>query len=205
MIAVPRENLAAPIRPRPGVQSWQHSSNCRLRDSFRPEVSAGTFVVPAPEWEMTSPTKQRSSRQVISRATIAKAHAEFFLRPHFSCQLRIPIGKAFFGATSRLSTCFPVELWGADCGARLSQSTAFFVWGKVMQVVIHRCEEPSRNMWANSRGVRCSSEQIIVTSGAQQALDLLARVLLDHGDEVWMEDPGYPGASQAFSERWARV
>ena len=36
------------------------------------EVSAGTFVVPAPEWEMTSPSKQRSSRQVISRATIAK-------------------------------------------------------------------------------------------------------------------------------------
>src|ERR1700741_838081 len=36
------------------------------------EVSAGTFVVPAPGWEMTSPTKRRPSRQVISRATIAK-------------------------------------------------------------------------------------------------------------------------------------
>jgi hypothetical protein len=36
------------------------------------EVSAGTFVVPAPELEMTSPAKQRSSRQAISRATIAK-------------------------------------------------------------------------------------------------------------------------------------
>ena len=56
-----------------------------------------------------------------------------------------------------------------------------------------------------SRGVRCSSEQIIVTSGAQQALDLLARVLLDPGDEVWMEDPGYPGASQAFQSAGASV
>src|SRR5258708_39759133 len=36
------------------------------------EVSAGTFVVPAPVWEMTSPAKQRSPRQVISKATIAK-------------------------------------------------------------------------------------------------------------------------------------
>src|ERR1700739_202941 len=34
------------------------------------EVSAGTFVVPAPVWEMASPAKQRSSRQVISRGTI---------------------------------------------------------------------------------------------------------------------------------------
>src|SRR6202048_4693170 len=36
------------------------------------EVSAGTFVVPAPEWEMTSPTKRTSFQQVISKATIAK-------------------------------------------------------------------------------------------------------------------------------------
>ena len=56
-----------------------------------------------------------------------------------------------------------------------------------------------------SRGVRCSAEQIIVTSGAQQGLDLLARVLLDPGDEVWMEDPGYPGASQAFQNAGASV
>jgi GntR family transcriptional regulator / MocR family aminotransferase len=57
----------------------------------------------------------------------------------------------------------------------------------------------------HSRGVRCSSEQIIVTSGAQQALDLLARVLLDPGDEVWMEDPGYPGASQALQSAGASM
>jgi GntR family transcriptional regulator / MocR family aminotransferase len=49
-----------------------------------------------------------------------------------------------------------------------------------------------------SRGVRCAPEQVIVTSGAQQGLDLVARFLLDPGDEVWMEDPGYPGALQSF-------
>jgi len=76
--------------------------------------------------------------------------------------------------------------------------------GKVMQVVIHRCEEPSRNMWATPAST-LFFEQIIVTSGAQQALDLLARVLLDPGDEVWMEDPGYPGAAQAFQSAGASV
>lgn len=41
------------------------------------EVSAGTFVVPAPGWEIASPIKQKSSRRVISRATIAKRSLEF--------------------------------------------------------------------------------------------------------------------------------
>jgi GntR family transcriptional regulator/MocR family aminotransferase len=45
-----------------------------------------------------------------------------------------------------------------------------------------------------ARGVRCDAGQVIVTSGAQQALDLTARILLDPGDRVWVEDPCYPGA-----------
>lgn len=51
---------------------------------------------------------------------------------------------------------------------------------------------------AAARGVRCTPEQVIVTSGSQQALDLAARVLLDPGDRVWIEDPGYHGARNVF-------
>lgn len=43
------------------------------------------------------------------------------------------------------------------------------------------------------RGLDCLAEQVIITSGAQQALDLAARGLLDSGDQVWTEDPGYLG------------
>ncbi|WP_448949968.1 rhizopine catabolism transcriptional regulator MocR [Labrys neptuniae] len=49
-----------------------------------------------------------------------------------------------------------------------------------------------------ARGVHCSPEQIVVTTGAQAGLDLLARILLDPGDAVWMEEPGYYGAQSAF-------
>lgn len=49
-----------------------------------------------------------------------------------------------------------------------------------------------------ARGVRAEPEQIIVTSSAQAALDLLARALLDPGDAVWIEEPGYLGARAAF-------
>jgi GntR family transcriptional regulator/MocR family aminotransferase len=48
-------------------------------------------------------------------------------------------------------------------------------------------------------------EQVIVVSGSQQALDLSARVLLDPGDAVWVEDPGYMGARGALSGAGARL
>ncbi|GHO56588.1 PLP-dependent aminotransferase family protein [Ktedonobacter robiniae] len=45
-----------------------------------------------------------------------------------------------------------------------------------------------------SRAVCCQPEQVLIVSGAQQAIDLTARLLLDEGDVVWVEDPGYPRA-----------
>jgi GntR family transcriptional regulator / MocR family aminotransferase len=43
-----------------------------------------------------------------------------------------------------------------------------------------------------ARAVRCDPEQIVITAGTQQAIDIAIRVLLAPGDEVWIEDPGYP-------------
>jgi GntR family transcriptional regulator / MocR family aminotransferase len=56
-----------------------------------------------------------------------------------------------------------------------------------------------------ARGVRCTSAQVLVTNGAQQAFDLLGRVLLAPGDVVAMEDPGYPLARLVFSSQGARI
>jgi GntR family transcriptional regulator/MocR family aminotransferase len=49
-----------------------------------------------------------------------------------------------------------------------------------------------------SRGVRCAPEQVVVTSGTQESLVLCAQLLADPGERVWMEHPGYLGASTAF-------
>lgn len=49
-----------------------------------------------------------------------------------------------------------------------------------------------------ARGVRCEPEQVMVVAGAQQALDLAARILLRPGESAWLEDPGYFGARAAF-------
>ncbi|MBN9219440.1 MAG: PLP-dependent aminotransferase family protein, partial [Mesorhizobium sp.] len=57
----------------------------------------------------------------------------------------------------------------------------------------------------SARGVRCRPEQVVITTGAQAAFDLLARLLLDPGDTVWMEEPGYYGAKAAFTVAGARI
>jgi GntR family transcriptional regulator/MocR family aminotransferase len=56
-----------------------------------------------------------------------------------------------------------------------------------------------------SRGVRCTAQQVIIVSGSQQALDLIARILLDPGDSAWVEEPGYMGARAALIGAGARV
>ncbi|HVF27178.1 MAG TPA: PLP-dependent aminotransferase family protein [Pyrinomonadaceae bacterium] len=56
-----------------------------------------------------------------------------------------------------------------------------------------------------SRAVRCEPEQVIIVSGAQQALDLVARLLLDADDAVWIEDPCYPGARDALHSAGAEL
>lgn len=56
-----------------------------------------------------------------------------------------------------------------------------------------------------ARAVRCDAGQVIVVAGSQQALDLVARVLLDPGDAVLVEDPGYMGAKGALVASGVRL
>lgn len=51
-----------------------------------------------------------------------------------------------------------------------------------------------------TRGVRCAAQQVIVTDSTAQSLDLIARLLCDPGDRVWIENPCYWGASQALAD-----
>jgi GntR family transcriptional regulator/MocR family aminotransferase len=69
--------------------------------------------------------------------------------------------------------------------------------------------EPLRKAIADyltrSRGVVATFEQVIVVNGSQQALDLVARLLLDVGDRVAIEEPCYQGARNVFLAAGARV
>ncbi|WP_010587967.1 MocR-like pyridoxine biosynthesis transcription factor PdxR [Schlesneria paludicola] len=56
-----------------------------------------------------------------------------------------------------------------------------------------------------SRGVRCTADDIVITAGVQQGIDLIARLLIDPGDRVWLEDPGYKVARPVLEMIGAEV
>lgn len=49
-----------------------------------------------------------------------------------------------------------------------------------------------------SRAVNLTYDQVLITSGTQQSIDLCARLLTDHGDQVWVENPGYWAARRVL-------
>jgi GntR family transcriptional regulator/MocR family aminotransferase len=49
-----------------------------------------------------------------------------------------------------------------------------------------------------ARAVHCEPEQVLVLTGSQQGLDLIARLLLDPGDTAWIEEPGYQSSRAAL-------
>ena len=62
--------------------------------------------------------------------------------------------------------------------------------------------KPLRRLIARAlvaRGIECGAHEVAVVNGAQQALDLVARTLVDPGDTVAIEQPGYFGAALAFA------
>ncbi|UUQ67634.1 PLP-dependent aminotransferase family protein [Pseudomonas fuscovaginae UPB0736] len=57
----------------------------------------------------------------------------------------------------------------------------------------------------SSRGLSCSAEQIVITCGAQQGISLCAQLLVDPGEGVAVENPGYRAARLAFAVAGAHV
>lgn len=57
----------------------------------------------------------------------------------------------------------------------------------------------------SSRGMQCTAEQIVITSGAQQGISLCAQLLVEPGDAVGIENPGYRAAGHAFAVAGGRL
>ncbi|HET7233895.1 MAG TPA: PLP-dependent aminotransferase family protein [Longimicrobium sp.] len=99
---------------------------------------------------------------------------------------------------------FPAELWGSLLSRRWARSGR-----ELLAAGDPRGYPPLREAIAEyvgaARAVRCTPEQVIVTGGAQPALSLAARALLDPGDTAWVEEPGYGAVKAAFLGVGARL
>jgi GntR family transcriptional regulator/MocR family aminotransferase len=99
---------------------------------------------------------------------------------------------------------FPTDLWRRLLGRRLrSKNLAHFGYAPTNGVEALR--QALTEYLRRARAVRCTPEQILIVNGSQQALDLLARVCLNPGDTVVLEEPGYLGARRAFAAQGARI
>lgn len=99
---------------------------------------------------------------------------------------------------------FPIRKWRLLASRRLRRSTSDLLgYGDPAGYLPLR--EAIAGYLGAARAVRCSPEQVVVVSGSQQALDLVARVLLDPGEAAWVEDPGYSGARAALVGAGARL
>ncbi len=106
------------------------------------------------------------------------------------------------GATTRNQ--FPQDEWRRctqDALRRIARDSGFYSQPEGLPAL----REAIAGHVAFSRGVKCRADDIVVTNGAQQALDLIARVVLEPGTTVAMEDPGYSPARQLFMAMGAHV
>jgi GntR family transcriptional regulator/MocR family aminotransferase len=99
---------------------------------------------------------------------------------------------------------FPLRLWSQLVTRRLRAATvAELDYSDPAGCVDLRTA--IANHLQTARGTRCSADQVFVVAGAQRALQMVCSVLLDPGDRVWFENPGYPGARGALLGAGARI
>jgi 2-aminoadipate transaminase len=89
---------------------------------------------------------------------------------------------------------FPVDAFAAACGAVLKTDGR-----AALQYASSEGYAPLREWVANQLPWDVSADQVLITTGSQQGLDLVAKVLIDTGSKVLVETPTYLGALQAFT------
>lgn len=109
-----------------------------------------------------------------------------------------------FAAGSPDLRAFPHDTWRQLLNRRMRQSAATISgYGDPQGYAPLRLSIAA--YLQQSRAVRAHAENVMVLTSSQQALHLLGALLLDEGDVVWMEEPGYRGARTALAAAGARI
>jgi GntR family transcriptional regulator/MocR family aminotransferase len=155
---------------------------------FESQIGSGTFVSSTlPEQVTPSNHHEEQSRNEVSGCRpVARRNHLFPAFPRNS-SLR---GWGAFGLHQPACDQFPFKVWSG-----LVNRHSHNPWSNSLQRVDPmgslRFRQAICRHLRTARSVRCEPEQIMIVSGSQQALDLTARVLLDPGDAVLVEEPGY--------------
>jgi GntR family transcriptional regulator / MocR family aminotransferase len=169
---------------------------------LRAARGAGTSVVDSFPERWFAPDSPSTSAPRTNRGVALSKRGALLARSSFPYRL-LPPARPFLPHYPAVDA-FPSALWG-----RLIARHARDPRPDRLRGVDARGYEPLREAIAEHlrvhRGVECSGDAVLIVSGTQQILDLAARLLLDDGDAVWMEDPGHFGAREVLEGAGARL
>lgn len=141
----------------------------------------------------------RKMRPVSRASQVAMATFSAWARDAVDTHLpyAMPRPGAFLAGFPALDA-FPLGLWQRLTSRRLrSEGKSLLHYFPTMGYG-RLCEATARHL-ALTRGVVCAPEQIMILNSSIQGLDLAARVLLERGDETWVEEGGYPSVRLSLS------
>ena len=162
---------------------------------------SGTYVTQGLGGNM--PKRAKSSAKV-RMSRFGSAAADVAATVDFPGRRSIPLRYDFaYGGRGDVET-FPFEMWRRILLRHARKAPARQLdYGAAAGSIALR-EAISVHV-RRSRAVICDPSQVIVVNGSQQALDLVARVLIERGDPVAIEDPQYQGAREIFRTAGARL
>ncbi len=92
---------------------------------------------------------------------------------------------------------FPIALWRKLLSRHCAESQQWLDYALEVQGDIG-LRTAIAHYLGRARAVQCDASQIVITNGTQQALDLILRVLMEPGETMAIEDPGYLSARKVF-------
>ena len=99
---------------------------------------------------------------------------------------------------------FPHKLWGRLLARRWSNSVRELL-PYSDSAGYFPLRQAITSYLSTTRGVQCTPEQLIITSGSQHALEIVTRTLLEPNDRAWIEDPGFLGARATLTAAGAKL
>ncbi|MBD2344812.1 MocR-like pyridoxine biosynthesis transcription factor PdxR [Anabaena subtropica] len=166
-------------------------------------MGSGTFVCRQLPDELLSAAPIDSKLQPANSSIHLSAYGESLSDQAF---LRIPEPdvKISFSYGRPAFDKFPIDLW-RKLISRHCHSHADVLDYTEDSMGYQPLREAIASYLSRSRAVNCSAEQIIIVGGSQQGLDLITRILIDRGDGIAVEEPGYLGARRAFLAQGASL
>jgi GntR family transcriptional regulator/MocR family aminotransferase len=118
---------------------------------------------------------------------------------------RVPIAPVPFRPTQPDVSLFPLQIWNRHRNRVLKRGASLLHYQSRFSIGLDELRRNVADYLRDSRGVRCQWNEVAITNGSQQALFLLAHLMLRPSEPVYMEDPGYSGASKAWRNAGATI